>query len=166
MLVISDDTVRDEYPTQFVTAMMIDCKTDQSRNKKIFILLVISSIVIIGIFFGLHNISLDSEHIDGYPSYRILIEELHGVEQRLLSTKQNVSVESIGTSLEGESIKVISLAANEFETKVFCNNTNSTLHHQRPLVWVTCGSHAREWASILSCLHIIKEIGKTQSYIS
>eukprot|EP00092_Neocalanus_flemingeri_P040600 GFUD01044208.1.p1 GENE.GFUD01044208.1~~GFUD01044208.1.p1 ORF type:complete len:365 (+),score=66.01 GFUD01044208.1:102-1196(+) len=80
-----------------------------------------------------------------YPSYSDIVKTLHTFSTDFT---QNAKVINIGKSVNGRNISSISIKESE---------------SKKPLVWIVCGLHAREWTSPLTCLHFISNILKTSN---
>ena len=79
-----------------------------------------------------------------YPSYERITQAMNDIEICLANTK-NVSIETIGHSVENNPIKLIQISP--------VGQLKDNKSH--PLVWVVCGVHAREWTVPYTCLRFL-----------
>ena len=85
----------------------------------------------------------DEDHYE-YPSYERITNAMKDIEICLANTK-NISVETIGHSVENNPIQLIQISPLR-ELKD---------NESHPLVWVVCGVHAREWTVPYTCLQFL-----------
>ena len=79
-----------------------------------------------------------------YPSYERITNAMKDIEICLANTN-NVSIETIGHSVENNPIQLIQISPSG---QLKNNESN-------PLVWVVCGVHAREWTVPYTCLQFL-----------
>lgn len=59
---------------------------------------------------------------------------------------QSMSISSIGTTFEGRPIEMVTLSMSQGSGKA------------KPIMWIDCGIHSREWVTPSFCIHTIKEL--------
>ena len=108
------------------------------RKRKIILCLTLIVVLILIIL----NLSLLQKQDSHYPDIQQINDFL---KQCLIDFPKYTEVFKIGRSVESRDITAISIEEKETEVR-------------KPLVWIVCGIHAREWTSPLTCLHFISNI--------
>ena len=118
-------------------------------------LALISVLAIILLLGKKKDRSSDKHYIDGYASYDVLMEDIEVISRRLgRQSNMESTISSIGNSLENVPLQVLTLSQRNNSLPQNCKLKET------PLVWITCGIHAREWISPYSCLFFIKRLGR------
>jgi len=81
--------------------------------------------------------------VEGYPAWEEVVDLILEAEQNL---PEIVNVGVIGRSSEGRPIHSVTVGGKDKE------------EGGGRLVWIICGLHAREWMSVLACIHILQAL--------
>lgn len=84
------------------------------------------------------------EESSWFEKYHTLAEIFSKLEETAARFKERVRMFSFGKSYEGRQLNAVEIG--------------STLHIPKPLVFINCGIHAREWVSPATCMYIIDQL--------
>ena len=118
-----------------------------SKKKKILkILCCVLVIAVTGVACALGVVLLlvkEATVSQGYPEWQEVVGRVRAVEA---GNTNMVRVEVVGETVMGRPIHSVVVRHPRVG--------------RRPVVWVVCGLHAREWTSTLTCLHVLENLIK------
>ena len=155
--ILQEEKVTEDYVTS------IGIRNTRNPRKIIVFIILFSFVILSCVLTTLHIISAppnspreendqckfgqyfenDGGHYE-YPSYERIINAMKDIEICLANTK-NVSMETIGHSVENNPIQLIQISP--------VSQLKDNKSH--PLVWVVCGVHAREWTVPYTCIQFL-----------
>ncbi|TRY63772.1 hypothetical protein TCAL_17408 [Tigriopus californicus] len=95
--------------------------------------------------FGYRDPSLSYYDAKSYNCLNQITTHLREIQKQ--DDSQSMSISSIGTTFEGRPIEMVTLSRSEDSAKT-----------DKPIIWMDCGIHSREWVSPSFCIFTIKEL--------
>ncbi|TRY62976.1 hypothetical protein TCAL_08704 [Tigriopus californicus] len=95
--------------------------------------------------FGYRDPSLSYYDAKSYNRLNQITTHLREIQKQ--DDSQSMSISSIGTTFEGRPIEMVTLSRSEDSAKT-----------DKPIIWMDCGIHSREWVSPSFCIFTIKEL--------